>query len=117
MSKSWLSSAMAAGAVLLLGCAGEPTPVRSLQQSQAAIRAAEEVGADKLPQAALHLQFAKEEAQRAESMIASGDKDRGGSLLMRAEADADLAVAMSREAQERTEAQQAADKVRDLKQQ
>jgi hypothetical protein len=116
MSKFWLSTTVAAGAAFLLGCAGEQTPVQSLEQSKAAIRAAEEVGASKIPQASLHLQYAKEESQRAEDLIANGDKNRGASLLMRAEADANLAVAMSREAQERHEAQQAADRARDLQQ-
>jgi hypothetical protein len=116
VSQVCLRAAIAAAA-LSLGCAGEATPVHSLQQSHAAIRAAEEVGAVHVPSAALYLQMAREEAQQANDLIAHGHKNRAGSLLARAEADADLAIALSRESQERVAAQTAAERVRELKQQ
>jgi hypothetical protein len=88
-----------------------------MEQSKAAIRAAEEVGANKVPQAALHLQMAKEESDRAMDMISHGERAKAASFLGRAEADADLAVALSRESQEKADAQAAVERVRELKQQ
>lgn len=84
------------------------------ESSTSGIRAAEEVGAAKVPQAALHLQLAKEELERAKKFGADGDKDQGASMLLRAQADAELAVALSREDTERTEARAAIGRVNQL---
>jgi hypothetical protein len=107
--------AMAAGtAAIGLGCASSP-PLRT-EASTSGIRAAEEVGAAKVPQASLHLQLAKEELQNAKALAANSEKERAVSMLSRAEADAELAVALSREDAERAEAQGAVDRVRQLRQ-
>ena len=109
MAGSLLFTAAAAA-----GCASETAVSERAETSTAAIRAAEEVGATKVPRAALHLQLAKEESEHAKELSAKGDKDRASSLLLRAEADADLAVALSREQSERSDATQAIDKVHEL---
>jgi hypothetical protein len=96
------------------GCASSP-PLRT-EQSTSGIRAAEEVGAAKVPRAALHLQLAKEELERARKLSDDGEKEQGTSMLMRAQADAELAVALSREDAERTEAQAAVSRVTKLRQ-
>lgn len=101
-------------AVVATGCASGPPVNQRTESSTAAIRAAEEVGATRVPRASLHLQLAKEEAERAKGLSASGDKERAASLLLRAEADADLAVALSREQAEKVEAQQAMERVHEL---
>ena len=98
---------------LLSGCAAA-IPTERLQATSAAIRGAEEVGAPRVPQAALHLQLAKEQSQQAEKMIADGDREQAALVLMRAEADANLAIALARNVQEQHEADVAAQKVRDL---
>lgn len=95
------------------GCAS--TPLRT-EASTSGIRAAEEVGAPRVPKAALHLQLAKEELEHAKQLAASGDKDQASSLLLRAEADAELAVALSREEAEKSEARAAVERVRQLRQ-
>lgn len=109
--------AMLAGAVVAIvivaGCAG--APLRT-QASTSGIRAAEEAGAAKLPQASLHLQLAKEELAHAKDMAANHDKDRARSMLSRAEADAELAVALSREDTEKSEALAAIERVQQLRQ-
>jgi regulator of protease activity HflC (stomatin/prohibitin superfamily) len=84
------------------------------ESSTSGIRAAQEVGAEKVPQAALHLQLAKEELERAKKLGADGDKEQGSSMLLRAQVDAELAVALSRESAERTEAQAAVGRVNQL---
>ncbi|HEY5497372.1 MAG TPA: hypothetical protein VIK19_03465, partial [Syntrophales bacterium] len=74
------------------GCAS--TPLKT-EASTSGIRAAEEAGAAKVPQASLHLQLAKEELELAKGLAAKGDKKEAKSMLLRAEADAELAVVLS----------------------
>jgi hypothetical protein len=100
---------------LAAGCASNPPTVRA-ESSSAAIRAAEEVGANHVPQAALHLQLAKEQSDRANSLMKTGDNDQAEMLLLRAEADAELALALAREDSEKADAEQAVVRVRELKQ-
>jgi hypothetical protein len=108
------------GLALLLGgavssCASAPPPVEKMEASQAAIRAAEELGAKKVPQAALHLQLAKEQSEAAKSSLAQGERERAEGLLLRAAADAELALALARESSARDEAQQAIDRIQAMK--
>jgi hypothetical protein len=98
------------------GCARGPTFHQSSEASTSAIRAAEEVGSTKVPGAALYLQLAKEELESAKKLAEKGKKEQAVSLLLRAEADAELSVALSHEQTEKTEAAQAIEKVRQLRQ-
>jgi len=104
------------GSLLLVavaaGCASKPA-LRT-ESSSSAIRAAEAVGASEVPRASLHLQLAKEELERANSMAKKGDKDEAASQLLRAEADAELALVLSKEQDEKTEAELAMERVRQL---
>ena len=104
----------AATAAIAVGCASSP-PLRT-EASSSGIRAAEEVGAAKVPQASLHLQLAKEELENAKRLAANDEKERAVSMLSRAEVDAELAVALSREDAEKAEAQAAVDRARQLRQ-
>ena len=99
---------------IVAGCANAP-PLRT-EASTSGIRAAEEAGAAKVPQASLHLQLAKEELELAKGLAAKGEKKEAGSMLLRAEADAELAVVLSREDAERSEAQAAVARARQLRQ-
>ena len=96
-----------------LGCA-TAVPAERISAADSSIRAAEEVGAPKVPQAALHLQLAKEEIGLAQKLIADGDPERADGILTRAQADAELAVAEAREAPMKVEAAQEIDKARSL---
>jgi hypothetical protein len=87
------------GALLCAACAGAPKPTDQLVNAQAALRAADEVGADKIPQAQLHAQLAKEQIARANKLIEDGDNAEAERVLLRAKADAELAVALSRKAE------------------
>jgi hypothetical protein len=88
------------------GCASAPEPTERLVNAQAALRAAEEVGANRYPQAQYHAQLAKEQLEHARKLIADGDNERAELLLRRASADAEVAVAVAREgaAKQETEA-------------
>ncbi len=100
-------------ATTAMGCAGAPLRTDS---SSAGIRAAEEVGATNVPRAALHLQLAKEELEHAQGLAKEGESEKADSLLERAEVDAELAVLLSREESEKSEAMAAVKRVRQLRQ-
>ncbi len=95
------------------GCTSAPLRTEA---STSGIRAAEEVGAAKVPQASLHLQLAKEELELAKGLAAKGEKKKAASMLLRAEADAELAVALSRGDAEKSEARAAVERVHQLRQ-
>ncbi|MEK6699374.1 MAG: DUF4398 domain-containing protein [Nitrospirota bacterium] len=100
-------------AAIAAGCASAPLRTEA---STSGIRAAEEAGAAKVPQASLHLQLAKEELELAKGLAAKGEKEKAASMLLRAEADAELAVALSRGDAEKSEARAAVERVRQLRQ-
>jgi hypothetical protein len=86
------------------------------EKTTSGIRAAEEIGAAKVPEASLYLQLAKEELENARALAKQNEKERSVSMLWRAESDAELAVALSREDAEKAEAKGAIDRVRQLRQ-
>ena len=98
---------------IIAGCA--TTPLRT-EASTSGIRAAEEAGAAKVPQASLHLQLAKEELELAKALAKKGEKEAAQSMLLRAEADAELAVVLSHEDAEKSEATAAMERARQLRQ-
>jgi hypothetical protein len=102
---------IATGAVVAV-CAD--FPLRS-ETSTSNIRAAEEVGAAKVPQASLHLQLAKEGLEAARSLSAKGQKEEAVSMLMRSEADGELAIFLSHEDAEKSEAKAAVERARQLR--
>jgi hypothetical protein len=100
-----LRSMSVLGGLFLFGaCASAPQPTERLVSAEGAMRAAQEVGANQYPQAQLHAQLAKEELERAKKLIADGDNERAERLLWRATADAELAVAVTREGNSKKEA-------------
>lgn len=101
-----------AAVALAAGCASAPL---STERSTSGIRAAEEAGAGNVPQAALHLQLAKEELEKARKLAEKGEKEEAAFMLTRAEADAELAVMLSRGEAEKAEAMAAMERVRQLR--
>jgi uncharacterized protein DUF4398 len=104
-----------AASVALGACASSPVPADRLAKSQAAIRSAQEVGADRIPPAALHLKVANEQLDLARKLMADGDNKRAEYVLMRAEADAETSVALAHETIARMDAQRTLDEVQRLK--
>ena len=93
----------------MLGCAcatAPPLPAERLAQAEAEVRAAQEIGADRAPQAKLHLQEARDILAAAKETNAS-DPDGAARKLDIARAQAELANALARERLARTEAEQA----------
>jgi hypothetical protein len=89
-------------------------PSLGAEDSAGAIRAAEEVGAAHSPEAALHLQLAKEQFEHARKLTSPNDRETSTRLLLRARADADLSLALTRANTEKLEAQAALEKVKTL---
>jgi len=89
-------------------------PSLAAEDSAGAIRAAEEVGAAHSPEAALHLELAKEQFENARKLTKPDDRPASMRLLLRARADADLALALTRESSSKLEAQAALDKSKTL---
>ena len=89
-------------------------PSLGAEDSAGAIRAAEEVGAAQTPEAALHLQLAKEQFEHARTLTSPEERPMSTRLLLRARAAADLALALTRETTSKIEAQAALEKVKTL---
>jgi hypothetical protein len=100
MSRSWIG---AVGLCALAACASYPEPTEHLAASMAAVRGAETAGAAQVPQAALHLKLAEDQIAGAKQLIENGDNGRADALTIRAYNDAELALALTREAQARRE--------------
>lgn len=114
-----LASAKFAGPALAAllcgaGCAHTKAPQAELTASHGAIRAAEELHATDVPKANLHLQMAKENVERAEKLMNAGQNEEACFLLLRAKSDAELSLALAKEASVQQEAQKALDKAQQL---
>jgi hypothetical protein len=80
-------------------CGGAPKPVDQLVQAEGALRAARETGATDDPQAQLHAKLAQEQLARANKLIEDGENRDASRLLLRAKADAEYALVLSRMAE------------------
>ncbi len=74
-----------------------PPPTQRLADAQSAQRSARELGANSEPGAQLSLKLAEEQTALAQRAMADGNNERADSLLIRAKADAELAVVQARE--------------------
>jgi hypothetical protein len=97
MRKTLLAVALA---LMVSGCAVKRVtvgaPTERLAESQAAIRAAEQGGAARVPEAATYLGFAQQQVVEAERLMSQGRHDAAELQLQQAAADARLALALAR---------------------
>lgn len=84
---------------LLVGCGGSALPPAKMADTQSSISAAEAVGADQNPQASLHLKMARDQLKQAQGLVNDGKDDDARLVLERANADAEVALMITREAQ------------------
>src|SRR5256885_5226670 len=94
----------------LCGACATTAHPQSLEGPAAAIRAAEEVGAAHVPAAALRLQLAKEQLDRAKTMTSDQEQPGAERLLLRSQADAELALAITRSTTANANARKATEK-------
>jgi hypothetical protein len=93
----------------LVGACGAtfPPPTQRMADAQSAERSAKELGATDEPVAKLSLKLAQEQIALAEKAMTDGENQRADALLIRAKADAELAVAQAREKNARIETEKA----------
>ena len=87
-----------------------PPPTQRLAEAQSAERSARELGANSEPTAQLSLKLADEQIALAQKAMSNGDNNRADSLLIRARADAELAVVLAHEKGANAAVQVAVDK-------
>ena len=99
----------------LVACASAPTA--QLGETEAAYRAAQEVGAAKQPDAAYHLKLAEDQIAAAKAKMDGNRKDKRAAraLLEQAELDAEVAISNAKTAEAKARAEQAWTKVNELK--
>jgi hypothetical protein len=95
-------------------CAARPLAAARVGSAEAAVRTARNHGAMQLPDAALHLRLAEDQVVRARRLIDDGEHERAAWLLVRAEADATVADALAREAEQKAAAEETSNRARVL---
>src|SRR5450432_3064401 len=111
--RTWVYSGISGA--LMLACGGAAIPQDSLTAAQADVKGAEVGGAAENPQAALHLKLAQEEIETAQKQIKDGDNEVAARTLDRAQADAELALSLAKEAKAQGDASEASDQVGKLR--
>ncbi len=101
---------MVGTALVVSGCgASFPVPAQKLADAESANRAARELGADKKTAAQLNLKLSDEEIEAAKVQMKAGDNQRAEYILLRARADAELALALAKEQDAKVETVKAVD--------
>ncbi|MCP3099071.1 DUF4398 domain-containing protein [Myxococcus sp. K15C18031901] len=93
----------------LMGCASQQvTHISNKERTEAvaSMRAAEGAGASRVPEAARHLEFARQQINRGEELLLDKDKEGAELSFMQADADADLAYAIAQSTQLEAQARQ-----------
>lgn len=101
-SQIWVALALATSA-----CGGAPLNQAKLAEAQAALHAAETLGATQDPKAKQNLQQARDGVTKAKRLSEEGDGDEANLYLQRAIADADLASQLMRTRAEQQKATEA----------
>jgi hypothetical protein len=97
--------------VTATGCGGGDVPAKQMAETEAAIRASSEVGAENNPQASLHLKLAKDRYEQAQALSKDGEQEAAALALQKAEIDAELALALTRKEQAAAKAEEAKKKL------
>jgi len=108
-------TALIVGSLSVACGASYPEPKEAQIQTEGAVRGAQEVGADKDPQATLHLKYATDQITEAKTLIANGDNHRAAMVLMRAKADAELALVLAKVRTEKVDAEKAQSEVAEMR--
>jgi hypothetical protein len=90
-------------------------PQEALSAAQASAKGAEVGGANEDPKAQLHLKLANEQIEKAKKLIADDENEEAARVIDRAQADADLALALAQEGKARRAAKEADEQLGKLK--
>lgn len=97
-------------ALVVSGCGATfPVPTQKLADAESANRSARELGAEKMTPAQLNLKLSDEEIEAAKAQMKAGDNQRAEYILLRAKADAELALSLAREQHAKVETVKAVD--------
>ena len=105
--RNWILPLIATTPFVWACAASFPAPTQRMADAESAERSAREVGADSQPVAKLEVKLADEAIVRAKALIAAGEYQRADFVLMRARADAELALGLAREQNANAETQKA----------
>ena len=108
------------GASIVVGlavtaCGGAAVPQETLTAAQASVKGAEVGGANTDPKAALHLKLANEQIDKAKKLIEDGKNEEAARVIDRAQADADLALALAQQSKAMKDAKDADESLGKLK--
>ena len=101
-------------ALVASSCASAQLPDENYAPAQT-IAAAEERDVDNLPEAKLHLKLARDQMQEAEALRKDGKEDEADILMMKAQADADYALAILRRQDQQAETEEVRKKLEELR--
>jgi hypothetical protein len=90
-------------------------PDDGMRKATAAARTAQELGADREPQAQAHMKRANDDIAEAQGLMKDGKNRRAETLLQVAEAEAELAVMLAKEYTSRQDATTAQEKLKSLR--
>jgi hypothetical protein len=99
----------------IAACGGAAVPQETLTAAQASVKGAEVGGATEDPKAQLHLKLANEQIAKAKKLIEDGDNEEAARLIDRAQADADLALALAQQGKALKDAKDADEQLGKLK--
>lgn len=100
--------------LLAMGCGGAAAPNTQLTSAEAAVRAAEQAGAQELPRGELHLKYARDAVTEARALMEEKENERATLLLERAIVDADLALALAEDEEARVRANEELARIEEL---
>jgi N-acetylmuramic acid 6-phosphate (MurNAc-6-P) etherase len=101
---------------LVAGCATQQLPQQQLLDTTASIDSAKEIDQSVTPKVALHVKLAEDQVEIAKALIEDGDDERAMRMLDRAQADAEVALALAKTTRSRDAAKSAWDDVAELQQ-
>ncbi|HTQ06713.1 MAG TPA: DUF4398 domain-containing protein [Polyangiaceae bacterium] len=102
---SLLGRALVVSGLLAACSTSHPLPA-NYAPTEAAISAADAIGAQQDPRAALHLKMARDQLAEAQTLTQKGDSDKAVLACDRARTDAELALMVKRESDARNETNQ-----------
>lgn len=94
----WKLFAVLVAGLVAVACGSADVSTQDVTETQASLQAAEKMGAEQEPQASLYLTYAREQADMAQELIEEDENTRATMMLKRAQADAELAMSLAREA-------------------
>jgi len=95
--RSWYGMIASPSLLVACACASAPPPTDKMASVEASIRAARDLGSGQVRSSQTSLKLAEDELSRARELSKNDSNDKAASMLERAAADAELAIALAQE--------------------